>query len=174
MPNRPGGFLYADDDVLRGVTLALRQVDRDARKEWARAVRTDGRRVWRSALSKRQTLPQDRIFGTASVSWTMAGKGTAKVKVRPLSGTLGDGDATTPRDRDWALIDFGTKQQRSTVAAHTRKGVKVRQFDRRTTLPRQVQQGRVVYGALDPFGRWLGQMALATAADLIRQATNGD
>ena len=31
--------------------------------------------------------------------------------------------------------------------------------------------GRVIYGALDPFGRWFGQMALATVADLIREAT---
>ena len=151
MPNRPGGFLYADDDVLRGVTLALRQVDRDARKEWARAVRTDGTRVWRSAVDKRRTLTQDDVFGTAAVSWSMTGKGAAKVKPRPLSGTLGVAGA-----RDLRTVEFGSKRRDPRI------------------LTRYRTTGRVVYGALDPFGRWLGQMALATVADLIRQATNGD
>lgn len=147
MAARPGGFLYADDDVLRGVTLALRRVDRDARKEWAKSMRTTGTRVWRSAVDKRRRLPQDRIFGRPSVAWSMGGKGTAKVKVQPLSGGLGTGD------RDWALVDFGTATPRG------------------RQLPRRVPAGRVVFGAVDPFGRWMGAMALRTTADLIRDAT---
>ena len=151
MPNRPGNWLYADLDVLRGVTLALKQVDREAKKEWAKAMRTTGTKVWRSAVTKRQTLPQDRVFGTASVSWSMGGKGTAKVKPRPLSGTLGKDGA-----RELRTVEFGSK-----------KG------DPRITT-RYRTEGRVAYGALQPFGEYMGQMALATVADLIREATNGD
>lgn len=150
MAGRPGGWLYADDDVLRGVTLALKKIDRDAKKEWAKAMRTTGTRVWRSAVTKRQTLAQDQIFGTASVTWSMGGKGTAKVRPRPLSGTLGvDGG------RDMRTVEFGSRRGDPRISARYRS------------------QGRVVYGALEPFGSYMGQMALQTVADMLRDATGG-
>lgn len=152
-----GGFLYTDEDVLAGVTLALRNVDREMRKEWARAMRTTGTTVWRSAVTKRQYLPQDKMFRTASIAWSMTGKGTAKVGIRPLSGGAGG-----PGAPGGLVVDFGDKDGRygdtSGPAPFTR-------YDR---------SGRVVYAALVPFGRWFGQMALATVADLIREATYGD
>lgn len=148
MANRPGNFLYADLDVLRGVTLALKQIDRDVKKEWAAAMRTSGTRVWRSAITQRKYLPQDAVFGTASVSWSMGGKGTAKVGSKPLSGTLG-----VAGGRDLRAVEFGSK-----------KG------DPR--LKRYDSRGRVAYGALRPFGSYMGQMALKTLADAIREAAN--
>ena len=150
MAGRPGGWLYADDDVLRGVTLALKKIDRDAKKEWAKAMRTTGTRVWRSAVQKRQHLPQDRMYSTASVAWSMGGKGTAKVRLRQLSGGL-----PATGTREWAYVEFGSKRGTN-------------------GLPRHVSTGRVAYGALEPFGAYMGQMALKTVADLIREATGGE
>ena len=152
MGNRQGGFLYADDEVLQGVTLALKRVDRDAKKEWARSMRTQGTRVWRSAIRQRTRIPQDRIFGRGSVRWSMTGKGTAKVTTRALSGGLGDG-TNVRGGRDWALIDFGGANPR---------------------LPARNPRGRVVHGAIEPFGSWMGQMAVRTLADTIREAVNVD
>lgn len=150
MPNRPGNWLYADLDVLKGVTLALKNIDRDAKKEWAKAMRTTGTRVWRSAVSKRQTLAQDQVFGTASVRWSMTGKGTAVVKAKPLSGSMGDAGG-----RDLRVVEFGSKKGDPRIVTRYR------------------DQGRVAYGALRPFGAYMGQMAVATVADLIREATDG-
>ena len=107
MGSRPGGFLYADDEVLTGVTLALKKVDREAKKEWAKAMRTTGTTLFRSAVSKRQHLAQDKIFGTASIRWSMTGKGTAVVRARPLSGDLGAQGA-----REMRFVDFGTADPR--------------------------------------------------------------
>lgn len=149
--NRPGNWLYADLDVLRGVTLALKQVDKEAKKEWAKSMRTTGTRVWRSAVSKRQTLAQDDVFGRASVRWSMTGKGVAVVKAKPLSGTLGDAGG-----RDMRTVEFGSKKRDPRIVARYR------------------QQGRVAYAALEPFGKYMGQMSVATVADLIREATGGD
>ena len=149
MGNTPGGFLYADDDVLRGVTLALKRVDRDVKKEWARSMRTQGTRVWRSAIRQRTRIPQDRVFGRANVRWSMTGKGTATVAARPLSGGLG---ADAPA-RELRWIDFGGRNPR---------------------LPARDPRGRVVYGALEPFGSWMGQMSLRTLADTVREAVNVD
>ena len=155
MGSRPGGFLYADDEVLTGVTLALKKVDREAKKEWAKAMRTTGTSLFRSAVSKRQHLAQDKMFGTASIRWSMTGKGTAVVRLRPLSGGLGDGTHTRG-GRDWALIEFGSASPRG------------------RQMPRRVPTGRVVYGALEPLGSYMGSMALRTVADLIREATGGE
>ena len=44
----------------------------------------------------------------------------------------------------------------------------------RASRTRYRTEGRVAYGALEPFGEYMGQMAVATVADLIREATNGD
>ena len=157
MAGRPGGFLYADDDVLAGVTLALKRIDRDVRKEWARAMRTSGTAVWRSAVTKRQYLPQDKMFRTASIAWSMTGKGTAKVSVKPLSGGAGQ-----PGNPGPLVVDFGDKDNRYGDTSGP------------APFPRYDRSGRVVHAALDPFGRWFGQMALATVADLIREATRGE
>ena len=67
-------FLDIDNTALAGMALALKKVDKDAKKEWSKAMRTSGTRVWRSAVDKRKTLPQDRIFGLASVRCRWAAK----------------------------------------------------------------------------------------------------
>ena len=74
----------------------------------------------------------------------MGGKGVAVVKVKPLSGGLDEG----------RYIDFGSRRDTS------------------GRLPRYDPRGRVVYGALTPFGSWMGQMAVKTLADTIRDAAN--
>ena len=144
MPN----YLQVDTEALQGMALALKKVDREARKEWARATRTSGTSVWRSAISKRTTLSQDKVFGSATVSMSMGGRGVAKVSARPLSGGLG-------RDaRESRIVEFGSRAGDPRIVARYNSG------------------GRVAYAALKPFGSWLGQMMLKTTADLIRDAGN--
>lgn len=142
--------MYADDQVLRGVTLALKKVDKEAKKEWAKAMRTTGTRVWRSTIRNRKSRPQDQIFGAASVRWSQGGKGVAVVRTKPLSG-------------GWPgalVVDFGDKDGRYGRTSG------------RAPFPRYESTGRVVYGALDPFGQWMGAMSLRTLADSIREAAN--
>jgi len=135
-------FLQIDDTALAGMALALKKVDKEAKQEWAKAMRSTGTRVWSSAISNRKYLAQDRLFGRAAVRWTQGGRGTATVVVKPLSG-------------GWEYpgpIDFGAKNPRG------------RQF------PRYNSSGRVVAPAMTPLGSFMGQMALKTTADLIRDA----
>lgn len=155
-------FLTADDDALRGVTLALKHIDRDSKKEIAAATRNYLRPYWQRAVETRKTLPQDKIFGRANIRWSMGGKGTATVTVRPLSGDkkgkrsghgLGEGKWKQQPDREWALIDFGGKADQ---------------------LPRRTPSGRVVYGAVPGLGSLAGKTWLRAVADTIRDATNGD
>lgn len=140
-----GSFLHADTDVLRGMALALRQVDKQAKAEWAKAMRSTGSRVWASTVDKRKTLPQDRVFGRAAVRWSQGGYGVATVTIRPLSGGL----------QVWQAIDFGSK-------AGTGR------------LPRYTPTGRVVYGAIPALGRYMGAMSAAALADTIRDTVGGD
>ena len=137
-------FLDVDERAITGMALALKQVDKEAKKEWAKAMRTTGTRVWRSAVDKRKRIPQDRIFGRAALRWSQGAKGTAVVAVKPLSGGL-----------EWPLlIDHGAKNGNP-------------------RLPRYTRTGRVVGGAMIPFGKYMGQMALKTTADLIRDNVGG-
>ena len=179
---RPGGFLYADDDTLVGVTLALSRIDREAKKEWAKAMRGAGSRYWRQAVASAKSQPQDKVFGAANVRWSMGGKGTATVKIRPLSGfpddTPGDGIGVDPR-APWQVIDFGNKRSRRTAqrgpyrrrTKGTAGTVDAHPFDLPVrSLPRHVPTGRIVWGSVDGLGRYMGAMALRTVADLVRDA----
>ena len=153
-----GNFLDLDTDTLTGVTLALKKVDKEAKKEWARSMRTTGTRVWRSAVRNRMQTRQDRaMFGRASVRWSQGGKGVAVVATKTLSGGAGGSGAPGP-----LTLDFGDKDGRYGSTAGT------------APWPRYKSQGRVVHGALYPFGRYMGQMSLKVLADEIRDAAGVD
>jgi len=136
-----GDFLKIDTDALTGMALALKNVDRDARKEWAAAMRGTGNQLWRSSISKRAAPRRQwqRMYRTASIRWSMGGKGVAVVNTRALSGGLDQ----------WQVLEFGGPA--------------------RQTPPRN-PSGHVAYYAVTRLGPYMGQMALKTTADLIRQA----
>ena len=139
-----GDFLKIDTDALTGMALALKNVDRDARKEWAAAMRGTGNQLWRSSISKLSAPRKQwqKMYRTASIRWSMGGKGAAIVNIRPLSGGLDQ----------WPVLEFGGPLPQ---------------------IPPYNRSGHVAYYAVRRLGPYMGAMALKTTADLIRDATGG-
>ena len=147
------GVVKVDDEVLKGAIVAFSTLDREVRKETARAVRTTLTPLWRNIVATRTrnaegtiSSKQDALIGRGIASFTAGGRGSLRAYTggKALSGGLSN-------DR-WYAVEFGT----------TKPGYSG------SRLPRRVKKGRIAYRGVKSWAPTAQRVYLGVLADVLR------
>ena len=126
---------------LRAAVLAMRAADKDIRRDVSGQLRSEMNPVWRDAVSRRITRPQDSIVLASGVR--IAGGNPPAFIAGNGSRSKGSGGGLQPV-RDWPGWEYGAGRKTATYTA--RRGGTSYRITRNVTAgyPRRSRHGRVL------------------------------
>jgi hypothetical protein len=152
---------------LKAITLGLKLVDKDIRRDMSKSIRDTLNPIWRQAIESLLGTKMDRlIFGPGA---RIAPGNPAKAMAGTSRRGLGDGLTPVEGARAW---EFGAPTRIPHETTYDREGHQVTRHTKRQ-VPQAKKTGRVVYPAFAKFGPRMVSLWVQIIVRVIHEKLEG-